>query len=309
MFNIILIIIILLNFNLYAGIGTEGTTGMLFLNISPDAGGGALSDSVIGDARGVRSIYYNPAGLNFLVSREILLSYTKWVADMNYFYAGFATSQFKKILKGNAGISITFMDEGKVSNIGIEDTANYSLTSSDVCITFAYARTIRKFNLGANLKFVNKSIFGESSTGMALDVGAQLNFSTVKGEIDLGAVLKNIGFASATVNESDLMPMKLQLGGNYNYKLKKKNMVKALVGIDILIDDLPVFNLGIEYGLKSMLFLRTGYRLATGFNRIEKYNGLSFGMGIVSKKLSIDFSIIPMGVLGNNIMVTAGIKF
>lgn len=303
--KIILIWMLIYPLYAFAGMGTEGTTGMQFLNLGADARGSALSGAVFADVTGTRAIYYNPAGLNYLKNQELIASYTKWIADMNFVHLGFATTKLSSILFGNIGVGITFMDEGKISSIGIEDNGNYALNSSDIAIELAYAKKIAQINLGAGLKFLNRSVFGESSSGVAFDVGAQLNF---KDSLNLGAVLKNIGFASAVVKESDLMPMKLGIGAAYGYNLKKNGHINGLIGADLRIDDLPVISLGLEYILKNMLFLRLSYSLATGGNRIDEYNGISFGLGIVSKKLSIDFSVIPMGILGTTFHVSLGIN-
>jgi len=303
---IILVLTVLIPVSTFAGIGTEGTTGMQFLNISADARGSALSDAVSADVNGVRSIYYNPAGLNILDGADSIVSYNKWIAGMNYIYAGFATSKFHSVVGGNVGMSITFMNEGELSIVGIEDTGNYSLKSSDIGINLAYAIMFGKLKFGSGLKFVNKSLFGLKSSGVVLDIGSQMNLND---KIKLGVVLKNIGFSSAPVKESDMMPMRLDIGGNYRYIFKNKNIFNLLMGINLMIDDMPIVNVGTEYVLKNILFLRMGYRLPAGGNRVDKYNGLSFGLGIVSKKLSIDFSIVPMGILGNIIEGSIGMRF
>jgi opacity protein-like surface antigen len=61
-------------------------------------------------------------------------------------------------------------------------------------------------------------------------------------------------------------------------------------------NDKELYNIGLEYGMKEMIFLRTGYKISAD------EGGLSIGGGanldlMQSFKISVDYSYADMGVL------------
>ena len=302
---IILVICILLN-NLYA----SGRVGLVLLNLNNEGKGSALSGAVVSEVSGGRSIYYNPAGLAELEYDEVSFSYTRWIENINIMNLGYATKKFNKILyNGNICGNVIFMDEGELSKIGIEESDGYTMRSSSYGINIGYGKKISNFDFGLGLKFINNTIFGKNSFAALLDIGIQKKYLSIpKSALKIGASIRNLGFLTSVLKDSDLPPIQFSVAGSYLYSLKNNNYITLLAQIDNSIEVPFTFRIGAEYSIKNQLFLRLGYSLINA-NMVEKYNGLSFGLGLISKRLNIDFAFIPVGIFGNSFQISGGLKF
>ena len=283
---------------------------MQFLKIGADARGNALSGAVISAVSGVESIYWNPAGLNELEGREALVTYNHWLAGMNYIYGGFGMPLLISKL-GKVGGSVTFVSEGSIEQVGetIQDLS--SLGSYDLSVSGAYGMRLGKIEVGGALRFITKSVFGYQSTGAAVDIGGKMKF--LDNRLSAGMVAKNLGWASAVGDKPDGLPMMYQAGVSYRY-VQKDNSIEGMVSSDIMIDELPYVNAGIEYGYREALYIRVGYRVETAGNVLGGAKGLSVGLGgrlenVLVKSMRADVTWLPMADLGNVMQLTFFINF
>ena len=283
-----------------------GTAGMQFLKIGADARGNSLSGAVISAVSGVDSIYWNPAGMNKIKGREAILTYNHWLAGMNYMYAGFGMPLLISKL-GRVGGSVTFVSEGSLEEVGTTVENLKSLGSYDLAVSGAYAMRLGKIELGGAIRFITKSIFGYSSTGAAVDIGGQME---VIPHLTAGMVAKNLGWASAVSKETKPagMPMMYQVGASYKY-VQKDNSITGMLSSDIMVDELPYVNLGIEYGYREALYIRLGYRVETAGNTLGGTKGLSVGLGGQIENvipgvqgIKADVTWLPMADLGNDVV-------
>ena len=289
----------------------SGTAGMQFLKIGADARGNSLSGAVISAVSGVDSIYWNPAGMNKMQGREAMLTYNRWLAEMNYIYAAFGMplliSKFGKV-----GGSVTFVSEGSLDEVSSTVQNLSSLGSYDLAVSGAYAMKLGKIDLGGAIRFITKSIFGYQSTGAAVDVGGQME---VIPHLTAGMVAKNLGWASAVGDKPDGMPMMYQVGASYKY-VQKDNSINMMLSSDIMVDELPYVNIGAEYGYRDALYVRVGYRVETAGNTLGGAKGLSVGLGgqlqnviPVVKGIKADVTWLPMADLGNVMQMSLTVGF
>ena len=285
----------------------SGTAGMQFLKIGADARGNSLSGAVLSTVSGIDSLYWNPAGLNSIKGREAMLTYNHWLAGMQYIYAGFGMPLLISKLGRVAG-SVTYVSEGKVDAGTIQN--NLKNGSYDLALSGTYAMKLGKIHLGGAIRFITKSIFGYQSTGATMDIGGQMNIPGVNG-LTVGMVAKNLGIAFGAV--SDPMPMTYQVGANYKYVLKD-NSINAMVSSDIMVDDLPYVNVGVEYGYRQAVYVRLGYRVETAGSALGGAKGLSVGLGgkienLLVKDMKADVTWLPMADLGNIMQVSLTVGF
>ncbi len=306
-----IIILLLINISIVSGNDNAGTAGMQFLKIGADARGNSLGGAVIGEVSGVESLYWNPAGLSGLIGREVILTYNRWLADMNYMYAGFGMPALFSKLGTFAG-SITFLSEGTLDGDAEEIIELSSLSSYDLAVSAGYGLMIGKMDIGAALRFIQKSIFGESTSGVVADLGFQMN---VFNNVRLGMVAKNLGVSSKIGDKPEDMPLMYQVALSYSYKTDK-NSISGMISSDIMKDDTPYINFGLEYGYLSTLFLRAGYRFATEGDSLGGMKGLSLGIGGMMNgvvpmvdMIRADVTWIPMADLGNIMQITVMLSF
>ena len=302
--KIILILIFLIPGFLVAN-DNVGTAGMQFLKMGSDARANSMAGALVGEVDDVDSIYWNPAGVNYLYGTMLTDTYNRRIGDMNYFYIGYGMPFFLTKL-GSIGFSITLLDEGS-----LEDTGNLSefgdLNSYDFAVSGAYGLKLGIFSVGGALRYIHKKILNQTSSGGIIDVGGQLEIPKVE-NLKAGMVVKNLGWASKTIEKPDNMPIMYQVGGSYNYIIGIHSIIGVL-STDFAVDDDPNINLGVEYGFKKMLFARAGYKFETADNDLSMLKGLSFGLGGKLSIIAVDLNWISFGELGQSIQSTVSLNF
>ncbi len=287
-----------------------GESGMIFMRLSPDARGNSLAGSIIGNVDTLSSLVWNPAGLAKMTKKNVQFSYTRWIADMNHIYLAYGMP-LVKIKYGKIATSLVFFSQGLLDQTTGLDTDLSGLDSYDLSLTVGYGKTFGSAQIGGSLHYITSKILGESLSGMALDFGTQYAFDKKK-RYKAGFVLKNVGFN--TMSES--MPMLVQLGFGAKF-LQASDIILANISGDYVVAEQDmIVRLGMEYGIKKMVFLRAGYKYESGSSTLGGVKGLTLGIGgnfkpaiDFVKTFNADITWIPVGELGNSVQFTIGAKF
>jgi len=177
-----------------------------------------------------------------------------------------------------------------------EETGYFSYRAIWTSLSYSQDLTIlgKLFRIGATLKLAYHGFLDYVSTGLAVDLGAALNFEKRKHKIyieKLVVTVNNIGYVFA---ESSFTNTGVQIGG-----------VVKLPGFKYLTNgslsaSVSVFNqraispkIGVEYTIFNIVKPRIGF----------KYEGcgtafVSFGFGLVYKKIGFDLCVLPLGYAG-----------
>lgn len=199
---------------------------------------------------------------------------------------GFLTLTGGLPLSKNLGVGAV-----NVTLFSVKDFPNYDengkqladLGASDFSMTFGMARVFNvlgKLNTGVNLKIFSTKLNQISSFSFAIDFGAQKKFNlpVLVGDnstdnLILGLVFQNIGLGQKFVAESSSLPMKLRLGGNYQFYKKGKIDGSVLLEINGTAGQGFKTAVGLETGLYEIFKVRLGYKLIS-----KSYGKLSFGL-------------------------------
>ncbi|MFH0775724.1 MAG: hypothetical protein V2A53_09620, partial [bacterium] len=172
-------------------------------------------------------------------------------------------------------------------------------SASDMAISGSYARKInQKLSMGASLKAIQLRIDDTGDQSICLDAG--LLCQDYRPNLNLAAILVNLGKKPESEKEGDPLPLSLRLGGAY----KKSLRFPTLISLDTNLSPFYV-NLGIESALSSIFSARLGY--ASG--PAKEGPGLTAGFGITHQNLTLDYAIRPYGELGLSHYVSLSSKF
>jgi hypothetical protein len=252
-------------------------------------------------AVGSDALWWNPA-LIARGPREASMQITQTLATQTGADAGVAFI-YAVPRVGAVGLSLRYLNYGEqdATDSTQQLTGKFAQTGTIVAATFAAPFGDRlAIGLTAKLLRVGFPCTGDCSftignaaspqTG-ALDLGAQY-LVTGDSLLTLGAAVRNVGF-KLQVNDTpqaDALPGRLYLGAAAAPKwgqLPKDVRVRAAADLVWRLSDAgtPGLNLGGELSFKERYQLRAGYVVngATG-------SGLTFGAGISTGKLQIDFS-------------------
>jgi long-subunit fatty acid transport protein len=83
-----------------------GAAAVPFLLISPDARASGMGEAGTAIADNINAIFWNPGGLGFLRSRQIALSFSRWLPQFNadLFYSYATAGQYFKELDGTVAL-------------------------------------------------------------------------------------------------------------------------------------------------------------------------------------------------------------
>jgi len=263
---------------------TSGVTGATFLKIIPGARPNALGESAC------VATPDDDAILNTAGEKEDLVTAT-------------GNSQFDGLVnQQNLGINFSKHYSLNIIRVGVPDiektddsgNSEGSFDAQNLAVILAYGwKPNDKLSLGFAGKFIQESIENESTSGVALDAGALYKYNS---NWTFGATLNNLGCESAFIKETSPLPLNLKLAAAYNQD-------KLTLAAGIVIDPYnPKLNLGGEYQLVDILFLRAG--VATSSSGIN----LSGGFGIKKNDYQVDYAFTP-NELGNTHRLTVGYRF
>lgn len=349
--RIVLIILISVAFNATGGAATKvGTTAAQFLKIGVGARAIAMGGAFVAVANDVTGLYWNPAGIARMSRSEAILLHTEWLADISFDYAGIAINMGRF---GTLGASITSVSMGDMkvrTELQPEGTGEF-FAAGDIAGSLAYARNLTdRFSIGFNAKYVHQRIWHMASSGFALDVGTL--FTTQFKDMKIGMSISNFG-TNMTMSgrdsrqfidinpdangSNDKIPSHLQLDSwslplifrvGVSIDPIHTNRHRLTVALDALHpnDNRERLNIGAEYSLRDMVFLRAGlksvqFTVPSGSSEFgimepvtDSEEGATVGAGVhlpigSFAKLKLDYAFADFGRLQNVQRFSLSIEF
>ncbi len=245
----------------------------------------ALGGAVVAYPQDPTTIYWNPAGLEYLPEKSISLYYTTFLGGTSYQFVGFA---FPILYIGTFGAGVT-----RISTDGIIEQGSTFLQdglgefgSNQSEFYLSYAKIIRNLiSVGLNIKLQHHSINDLSDTG----IGGDLSFmylpefdNSLLRNIRLGLNVQNI--VSPILNPgdaSDKIPTRILFGFAKPFYLGfNRNPLVLLLSLDQNKQQNIGYHTGLEYTYLDKGMVRFGL----------DQNGFAFGAGTVYKRIQIDYA-------------------
>ncbi len=262
-----------------------GSAGASELLINPWAGSSGFANSNVASARGLEASFMNIAGIAFTDGTEVAFSNTQWLvgADISVNSGGIA----QRVSDGGVmSLSIQSFDYGEweITTEDLPDGGAGTISPSAIVFGLGYAQKFTD-NIygGINVKVFNSNISNLNATGVGIDAGVQY----VAGELDefkFGVTLKNVGPAFGYNGDGlDIalpvpqggytqsfqsrsaefeLPTQLAIGGSYDWNIEEEihrlTINAAFVSNSFEKDN---YLIGLEYGFRSWLGVRLGYRI------------------------------------------------
>jgi hypothetical protein len=317
-------------------ISKTGTTAANFLKIAPDARGAGMGNAFIAVPGDISSMFWNPAGLDYLNQSEVVFVQSKWIADMDYSFAAFA---MKLPGVGTIGFMAQRLSVGE--DLVRTETRPHGTgelwDAQDMAISASISRRLTdRFSIGGNAKFISQRIWHEQANTMALDFGSL--FIMPFNDIRLAAVLTNYGGKLQMTgrdlyfsNDPDVnsngtvqfvnseyqtgrfpLPMTFRVG--LSGELMDNTMVKWTWAIDAQHpnDNLESVNMGTEIGIMETMYLRAGYSnlfLDTAEDGLTLGAGINYRIWGSSSILKVDYAYSDYGRLKDVQRFALGITF
>lgn len=301
------------------GISKIGTTAAPFLQIGAGSRASALGEAYTAITENSSSLYWNPSGIDNYQKNDVAFNYSDWFAGMKYMNFG-GVLHLEGI--GSFGLSVTSFSTPEMVVTTVEEPEGLGTRydAADLALGVSYAKKLTdNFTFGATFKYVNRRIWHENATGIAMDFGITyklpvknmqlgmsiLNFaSKLKMEGPDLAVLYDPDPTSTGNNDQILadqhtkewaLPLSFRFG--LSYKVLETEYNKLLLAADYIHpnDNFSSVNVGCEYSFMNYFHARVGYKSLSLDNAEE---GLTFGGGIEYDFIGVDYSYVKMKTLG-----------
>ncbi|MBN1999273.1 PorV/PorQ family protein [candidate division KSB1 bacterium] len=313
-----------------------GTTAGEFLTVGYGSAGVSMGDAYVSVVNDLSGVYFNPAGLAFMDYSEAMFTYQPWLVDIQTFLAA-AGVVLPRV--GTIGISAIGVNYGEMDVTTVEDQDGTGETFSvkDYAFALTYGRKLAQwFGFGASAKYITSSIWHESASAFAFDLGVIINtpFFSPNGDaangMNIGMSLSNYGtplkydgldllrsydiMPEGSGNYQDTkvkfmtdgweLPLIFRIGASFTPLVVQNHQVTLAVDALHVNNNNECINLGAEYMLYApgvaRFYLRGGYRAL--FLQDSEF-GLTYGAGIErqyfgNKSLKLDFAYRDIGILG-----------
>lgn len=278
-----------------------GTTAAQFLGIPVGARALGMGGTSVASSTDVGTLYYNPGAFSQARKSEVLFSTTDWLIGSKLRWLGAMIN-----LDGTnaVGLSITQLDYGEeeVTTPENPDGTGERWSAQDFAVALSYSRILTdRFSIGGSAKYISQSIWNESASTFAFDVG--LLFVTGFHDMRLGMSISNFG-GNMTMTGSDLKKViDIDPGNAGSNKLNVANLTtdpwpipllfRVGLAMDVLQNDImaltlecdalrpsdnvEVVNLGAEATFLNHICLRGGYK---SLFQTDSEEGLTLGLGV-----------------------------
>jgi opacity protein-like surface antigen len=300
-----------------------GTTAAPFLSIEVGARAIGMGGGFVALANDATALYWNPAGLAKMPRGEVTLNHTEWLAGIQYDFAGVALPLGSI---GTVGLSFTSLTMGDmlVRTVAYPEGTGEKFSANDFAIGTSFAKSLTdRFSIGFTAKYVNQKIWHMQASSIALDIGTL--FRTQFKDMTLGMSISNFGNKMQLLGSDAQVPIDIapeKEGNNSKIVGTMKtdkwslplifrfgvamNVIRNYnfrwtVAMDAMHpnDNTEYINVGTEYSLKEMVFLRAGYK---NLYMNDSEEGLTLGGGLAYKlvgniRLKVDYAYADFGIL------------
>ena len=269
----------------------SGQAAMPFLQLGAGARLMAMGDAGLAITGDASALFYNPAGLAYIEGRSLMLGNMNWLLDTQIQSGAFAMRVGQIGVFGVSAMFYNYGDPVKATQIDAGSEFGYSdigeFTPSEFVIGLGYARQISsQFALGGQVKLAHQDLLGGDIksriaykmpdgtwkqedheakwTSLVFDFGTVYN--TGFRDLTLAMSFRNFGGEVKYERDAYDIPLTFRFGVTASmFKLlnKQSEDMDLLLNVDYLHprDWSERMNVGLEYNLNKMFYLRGGYKI------------------------------------------------
>ena len=326
-------------FSFLIGLSTFGQTGgattFALLNLTYNARSAGLGNDFISvKDQDINLGIANPSLYNEKMHNTLSLNQALMAGGINYGQVAYG----RNLIGGFLGTSIRYVNYGEFRRTDVAGNDLGSFSPFECIIGAGYGKQLNpRISVGANLNFIYSKLESFSSYGASIDLAG--TFTNKAENFLLTAMVKNAGIQFSNYNSKvrDPLPAEFQLAASYKLNHAPfrfsilahhlntwdityvdpslKPTVDPLTG-----DSIPVKNAGFVEKLarhlsyQAEILISKNIHLRAGFDyqrrqelKLEQRPGIAgftFGVGMIFKKITIDYGFSAFSYAGFNNMLT-----
>lgn len=224
---------------------SQGESAVPFLLIGPNSLNSGMGETGTGLINDASAMFWNPAGLGFQKGIQVSITHSPWLPGLglsDLFYDFLAAKYHLKKLKGTLGVSITYLNIGKIIKTDEFGNEIGDYQAFDGALAVGYGTKVtRDLGVGVVTRFIYSRlavdpVAGEQGTGTAYDLSFDISalwrptkskLKFINDRLGIGVNISNIGPKVTYVDndQADPLPTNLRLGFAYDvYKSEFNNL-------------------------------------------------------------------------------------
>lgn len=270
---------------------SQGESAVPFLLIGPNSRNAAIGETGTGLINDASAMHWNPSGLAFQKGTEINITHSPWLPGLglgDLFYDYLSGKYYIKKLKGTIGVSITYLNIGKIIRTDEFGNEIGDYQAFDGALAVGYGTKVtRDLGIGIVTRFIYSklavgNVGGEKGTGVAYDLSFDISalwrptktkMKFINDRLGIGINFSNLGPKVTYVDaaQADPLPSNLRLGFGYDvYKSEFNNLTLSLDFAKLIVKRR-------DNGVSDPLYKAIGTAWSGGFNEVLKSFQTSIG--------------------------------
>ncbi len=290
------IMLVLPTMVLAAGFAKVGTFGGQELKIGVSARATAMGSAFTGVADDATAVFWNPGGLVNVKGNEVSLNHVAWAADTQLSTAILAFNP--RSIPGTFAFSVRsfWMDPQLVRTAYIPEGTGETFDAGTTTFGLSYARFFTdKFSAGLTMNYLHMGLAETAVNSAAMDFGIMYRIG-IK-DLKLGMTIQNLGGTFTFDERESKLPVNFKVGVSFNAFKNERQRLTTALEFQHPADNLERANVGLEYGLNDMFYVRGGFHLN------YDTDGLAYGFGAAlptgdTTRIQADYSAVDMEALG-----------
>lgn len=236
MFKLKMCILAAAVFVLSGKIYAQGESAVPFLLIGPNSLNAGMGETGTGMINDASAMFWNPAGLGFQKGNQVSITHSPWLPGLglsDLFYDFLAGKYYVKKLKGTIGVSITYLNIGKIIRTDEFGNEIGDYQAFDGALAVGYGTKVTKdLGVGVVTRFIYSKLAvgkvgNEQGSGTAYDLSFDISglwrpsktkLKFINNKLGIGINISNIGPKVTYVDndQADPLPTNLRLGFAYD---------------------------------------------------------------------------------------------
>lgn len=227
----------------------QGESAVPFLLIGPNSRNAGMGETGTGLINDASAMFWNPSGLAFQKGIQVTITHSPWLPGLglsDLFYDYLSAKYHLKKLKGTLGVSITYLNIGKIIKTDEFGNEIGDYQAFDGALAVGYGTKVtRDLGVGIVTRFIYSKlavdpVAGEQGTGTAYDLSFDISglwkpsktkLKFIDNKLGIGLNISNIGPKVTYVDnaQADPLPTNLRLGFGYDiYQSEFNNLTLTL---------------------------------------------------------------------------------
>jgi hypothetical protein len=283
------------------------TIGVQFLKLPVGARAVGMGEAFTAIADDASCVYWNVGGLARIRESVVAVNHTPWLADISFTQVTLVGHS--RYLPGTFALHARslYMPEMDVRTVLRPTGEGTHFDAGDVALGLTYSRSLTdKFSAGVGANFVQSTLAGYRGHAATFDFGTL--YDTGYRNVRIGMQIQNIGSDLTYIENPVKVPTMFRVGMSTRLLDRSGQRLVAAGEFSHPPDNSERANVGVEYALRDLVFLRAGWFYRFDTERFSVGGGVRLP-GVIAHESRFDYAYTELDSLPGVHRLSAEFRF